>query len=255
MNYISLVAQKTNLPKIISVSTMTKIGQRNIYNLDLKANTSDLSDLALSELYVARHAIIFDKLCGSNPIGSGIDISFSIPEAAKAVSDPLINSAGLTKIFRTRFMGCSVNIIKSAQEILDQNIFQTSDLKYSYGITDYIDTPVMGKIDVSEHAFERFFQRFITPVDQSEIKAPWKTLRKSIVRPRLIKVDLDMENMPFYARLNRGIDINEAEALYKDPLNDTHYIVSGPNDYGIRTLISVFIRKEDDYKFYKKTSL
>lgn len=242
MNYMSVFAKHSNDDdSSFDVYWQTKFGQKGVVHTKVPNKKYDISRIAIAELAVAHKLILSEKQFARSYVGDGLVLLLGQIEAINAINNSSLNTIGLTKMFRMRFKGSKFLLCDDDKWIDEWETVSEEAMSLDVPEKDCVDTPVLGKVDVSEHAFERFIERVVSKLETNgEVKKPIKTLWKRIGSEKLHKADIP-ENVMLQKKLKeyKYSDIGE---VYKDGNTNYYYVLGKPDSNNVRTLITVFVR-------------
>jgi len=243
--------ENPDLENHVDVYWALKSTSCNYLDLTLCLPCTRVSKVALAELFVAHYLLSARNLMGGAS-GHQLIINFGHQETVD-IFQGSFSPFNMLRMFNTRFSGVVTqysqrfNTRPHATEIVERE-----QVNFDRWPTDTVDTPVLGKIVISEHALKRFIERGIPEHDKSVIRSPYKSLVQALMYEGLVPVKVNAERISLIKRLAKGIDKPEDVLVFKDPRKDLHFLVSHPNQFGECVVVSAFFRKEQYYVQYRK---
>lgn len=221
----------------------------NLFHLDLQLTSGRYSSIALAELFVAHHCLCERALFNHDFSGPNLNLTFGSSQTL-AFFDEGLNPFDMMLIFRTRFKGASVS--KGDRFSYFPGSFDTeSSLVFDSAPVDAIQTKKLGPVKITQHAYDRYWERCIPDNDKPTIKSPYRSLVNTIQSQSLEPVSIN-DDYPLKKKLQQGIDNFHMMNVYRDTRNDVHFLLS-PQEKGISSLVTFFMRNEKHYVYYSKS--
>ena len=222
----------------------------NLVHLDITVPCKTYSPIALAELYVAHYCLCTKAIFNQNYSGSHLEITFGSDQTIALIEQGL-NPYVMMTVFRTRFRGCKVSKGERYSHF-PSNFEHEEDLIFSSMPLDIIETKVMGDLRLTQHAYDRFWERCVPEHDKPVIRSAYKSLVIALKSDHLVPV-AHTDNYPLKKKLQKGIDNFNSMRVFKDPRKDIHFVIA-PNQNDVSTLVTAFMRNEKHYIYYEKQS-
>lgn len=217
-----------------------RVGTKNKGILDIALTDAQTDSALIAELFAIQY-LLFDKQVLDRAPGSGTGYRLvvskgAIKKLALGKSDKL-HALKYAAFLTNRMRGVAIEVSPSPGfmalphevEIESLGCGHKDHLEY-----DTVDTPAMGKIQITHHAFEQYQAR----ITSGDPKKPWASLVGRLMHP-------DLEQIEFSGKVavHKARKYGRLDECWSHPTSRFHYIVSRGDD-GVGVLVTVFEREK-----------
>lgn len=235
MNIINVKAIKTGDR---SAKVLWHIGKERNGAIDVYLPFDSDSVEALGELAVLRHLTLEDpQLPGPLRSGKGIRAVVTKGAIKKAMKgkSAIASMKKYSRFLTGRLKGIELEVKQKGQLIPDDDTPATQHIELNLEPHETIDTPVMGLVQITDHAYGRWLER----VEERSQERPFDSLVRRLQSPELSPVSLPDKVIKSKIR---KYGENGVVRVYRHPTEPIHFGVI--ESEGVQALVTVFVRTD-----------
>lgn len=233
MNIVNVKAMQTGDR---SAKVLWYLGRERLGAINVEIPFDSDSVEALAEMAVVRHLTLEDpQLPGPLRSGKGIRAVVTkgaIKKAAKGRSK-ITSMAKYSAFLKGRLAGIEIVVDHKNKMLPEEDTKATKTIQLNLDPHETVDTPALGPVKITDHAFNRFLER----VDLGDANSPFASLVKRLSSPDLKRVKVPEEVIQ---KKIRKYEDGRAITIYRHPTENIHYGVL-PSENGF-ALVTVFLR-------------
>lgn len=211
--------------------------------LHVEINKPTTSPRFAAELRAIEYLIFEKNIFQREIILSGKGFHFHVSQSPvldlcrkKKTKDSLMTR--LLQVHGSRLFGCLLSLIDDNQQSFLENVTDSTPIE-NIGLAriDFscIETPVMGKVRISQHSIEQYKSRLKTgsPVD------PLRSITKRLLHPNIQRQEIP-KYLHFRKKLTHGVTRTDEHWGHQN--DDVHFVVVREPDTGIGNLVTTYVR-------------
>jgi hypothetical protein len=236
--YTVIKDKEKNIFDVYWSKTLEGCGRVEVTVADKDANSMQRE---IAELAAIRYLLTDKKIFNVVITGPGLLLRTSQIEITRMIGKGYLNAiSSYSKFLALRHRGMTVEYDEDTSLLMGEECSSVDVLRVEKALPELIETPSLGKVVITNHAYNRFIEYSIKMNGQAS-NNPWRNMMRQINNPELTEVLLDTK-VKMEKLLKYGIKKGGIGKIYSHPTSTLNFQLTEPDEYGVRHLVTVFMR-------------